>query len=89
MNIKLDDDVPMPTHTRAGAGTAKYPFEGMNVNQSFFVEGKTRQQMDNACGHWRKSKGWKFTIEGGRTEEVEDPDGSKRSATGTRVWRAA
>lgn len=85
MTIKIDKGVPMPESR--STGTSVYPFEGMEVTDSFFVEGKTRVQMDNACGHWRKRKGWKFTVEGDRTETVKNEDGTERQAVGTRVWR--
>lgn len=74
-NIQIDKNVPMPEDTRTTAST--YPFEQMEVGDSFFVPGKKRTQMDNACGHWRKKKGWKFTVNA-RTEE---------GVLGCRVWR--
>ena len=76
MTIKIDKGIPMPESR--SSGTSTYPFEDMEVGDSFFAAGKTRPQMDNACGHWRKKKGWKFTIEGGRTEN---------DVIGARVWR--
>ena len=85
MTIKIDKNVPMPTGRNTSGNS--YPFEGMEVSDSFFVEGKTRAQMDNACGHWRKIKGWKFTVEGNRTEMIPDEDGTEREAVGARVWR--
>ncbi len=85
MTIKIDKNVPRPVGRNTG--TNQYPFEGMQVDDSFFVEGKTRTQMDNACGHWRKIKGWKFTVDGNRTEIVKNEDGTEREAVGARVWR--
>ena len=85
MTIKVDTDIPMPSGR--SVGTNLYPFEKMEVGHSFFVEGKSRQQMDNVCGHWRKTKGWKFTIEGNRNETVKAEDGTERLARGARVWR--
>lgn len=74
-DIKIEKGIPIP-QTRS-KGTSIYPFEGMEVGDSFFVPNKTRQQMDNACGHWRKAKGWKFVI-----RYQEEGDG-----VGSRVWR--
>lgn len=73
--IKIEKGVPMPDSRPSG--TSIYPFESMEVGDSFFAAGKTRQQMDNACGHWRKKKGWKFTL-----QYREEGDGVR-----TRVWR--
>ena len=73
--IKIDKEIPMPESR--STGTSIYPFEDLEVGDSFFAPGKSRAQMDNACGHWRKKKGWKFTIEG-RTEN---------DVIGARVWR--
>lgn len=75
-DIKIDTDVPFPEE-RGGTAPALYPFEKMEVGHSFFAPGKKRSQMDNAAGHWRKKKGWRFMIR--ETEE----NGIK----GARVWR--
>ena len=87
-NIKIEKGVPMPD-SRASTGSV-YPFEEMEVGDSFFAPGKTRQQMDNTCGHWRKKNNWRFTLqyreerssiinERGQPEDV--------TVSGTRVWR--
>ena len=73
--IKIDKEIPMPESR--STGTSIYPFEDLEIGDSFFVPGKSRAQMDNACGHWRKKKGWKFTVER-RTEN---------DVIGARVWR--
>jgi len=70
MNIKIDKNVPIPE--TAGNG-AVYPFAEMEVGDSFYVEGKTSNQLQNAASHWRKRKGWKFAT---RTKEG-----------GARIWR--
>ena len=40
--IEIEDNVPMPEFKRAGggkkAGCSRYPFDALDVNQSFFVE---------------------------------------------------
>ena len=76
MTIKIDKGIPLPESR--STGTSIYPFEDLEVGDSFFAPGKSRAQMDNACGHWRKKKGWKFTIDGNRTEN---------DVIGARVWR--
>jgi hypothetical protein len=82
--IKIDKGVPMPDSRSSGTGL--YPFEGMEVGDSFFTPGKTRQQMDNACGHWRKKNNWRFTLQY-REEDEADHNGEISKVSGTRVWR--
>lgn len=65
--FKIEKNVPLP------GVAATYPFEQMEVGDSFFAEGKTANQLQNAASHWRKRKGWKFAT---RTEEG-----------GARIWR--
>ena len=74
IDIKIEKGIPMPDTRQK---TSIYPFENMEVGDSFFAPNKTRQQMDNACGHWRKAKGWKFVLRYQQEDEV----------SGTRVWR--
>lgn len=85
-DIKIEKGIPMPD-ARPKSGI--YPFEGMEVGDSFFAPNKTRSQMDNACGHWRKTKGWKFVIRY-QEEEISVPfsDYPKtEKVSGSRVWR--
>lgn len=74
MNIKIDKDVPLPTNVSSGT---VYPFAEMEVNDSFFVAGKTSNQMVNAAAHWRKAKGWGFVCRNVVENDVK----------GARVWR--
>lgn len=72
--FKIDKEIPIPEQVRK----TEYPFEQMEVGDSFFAEGKTTDQLGNASGHWRKKKGWGFTI---RKETSED------GKNGARIWR--
>jgi hypothetical protein len=68
-DIKIEKNVPMPE----ARGETIYPFSDMEVGDSFFVPGRTPNQMQNSASHWRKKNGWKFT--------------TARENDGTRIWR--
>lgn len=58
MNFKIDHDVPMPYGKH---GNTKYPFQSMEVGDSFLFpqdNGKTR----NAAIGYGRRKGMKFTV---------------------------
>ena len=66
MTIKIDKNIPLP-ETRN-----RYPFDKLEVGNSFFVEGKTN--INGSRYHYvRKNHGKKFT--------------TKRENGGLRVWR--
>lgn len=86
-DIKIEKGIPMPD---ARSKSSVYPFEGMEVGDSFFAPNKTRQQMDNACGHWRKKNKWRFTLlyrEESQTSHNERGQPEDVKVSGTRVWR--
>mgnify|MGYP005872447597 CR=1 FL=1 len=81
-DIKLDDDVPMPTRGRK----FKYPWTKMKIGQSFFVPGANMNgsteerpgpRMGNMAYQASKLYGRKFSCES-RVEE---------GVAGVRVWR--
>lgn len=74
MTIKIDKDVPLP---EGAARSTTYPFEDMEINDSFFVPGKNSDQLTNAASHWRKKNGWSFACRNTEEEGVK----------GARVWR--
>lgn len=71
MTIQIDKNVPMPEARNA----TEYPFEGMEIGDSFFVSGKTSDQLTNAASHWRKKNGWGFSA-----RNISEPKGA-------RIWR--
>lgn len=76
--IRIDKNVPAPT---SGSGRRTYPWAEMKVGDSFFVPGKTQQNLSaTACG-WahRHNPNAKFKT-AKRTEG---------GVTGARVWRTA
>jgi hypothetical protein len=81
MVIKIDKNVPIPSG--AGKRTLIYPFEDMEVGDSFFAPGKTSDQLTNAGAHYRKKNGWGFSAR--NTEEIET--GAEAPIKGARIWR--
>ena len=77
MSINLETDVPVPVNTRRNR--SKYPFDLMEVGNSFHVDGDPRLvegALRNVAYRWQKANpGVRFTI---RSDE-----------TGARVWRIA
>lgn len=82
MSFEIRSDVPVP-EVRRGARRTNYPFDVMQVGQSFFVPAgehpeKTRLRLKSAAARWRKVHGLqhiKFTV-----AETDDMVG---------VWRIA
>lgn len=75
MTIKIDKDVPMPAN--AGSKSHVYPFQNMEVGDSFFAAGKTGDQLTNAAAHYRKRNSWGFSCRNTVENEVK----------GARIWR--
>jgi len=73
--IQTTSKIPMPSNPGRTGRPAIYPWDGMDVGDSFFVAGKTSQNLVAPAAFQAKSRGWKFTT---RTQ-----DG------GVRVWRTA
>jgi hypothetical protein len=78
--IKIDADVPVPTK-RGGGRIAKYPFNRLELHESFFIPKMKSSAMDGTLSYWRKKLGWKFKVEF-RTEIV-----SGKEIPGVRIWR--
>ena len=81
-DIKLDDDLPMPTRGRK----SKYPWTTMKIGQSFFLQGaningpteaRPGPRVANIAYQAGKRLGRKFVCE----SRVED------GVAGVRVWR--
>lgn len=69
MNFKIDKNIPMPTRRYS-----KYPFNEMEVGDSFFVEGKSNALLSIAKYFAKSQKlDWKFTV--------------RKEVNGTRIWR--
>ena len=86
----IEKGVPVPACRRIGGCTHKYPFEHMEVGDSFFVASsrpRCRRVSDTRLGTtvWRFSKKhpeFKFTCQSVGPEEGEKEEG-------VRVWRVA
>lgn len=71
--IKIEKNIPFPRYTKNGRSTnRKYPWEEMQVGDSFFSE-KKATTMVSAANHAGKRLGMKFA--------------TKSENKGTRVWR--
>lgn len=63
----IEKGIPVPKMTGAGRKT-KYPFESMQVGDSFFVKDGTVKTLSRSCGTYGKRLERKFasrTVEGG------------------------
>ena len=68
----IEKGIPVPKMTGAGRKT-KYPFESMQVGDSFFVKDGTVKTLSRSCGTYGKRLERKFT--------------SRTVNGGARVWR--
>lgn len=84
MTIKIDKGVKMPeTSTRE----SMYPFEDMEIGDSFFVPEKNSNQLTNSASHWRKKKGWGFTARNVHEMGKHPDTGADLPIKGARIWR--
>lgn len=67
--IKIDDDIPVPT----GSSRRKYPFDELQVGQSFEVVGKVPNEISGSKNLAIKRTGFEFK--------------AAKSDKGVRVWR--
>ena len=85
MDIKLDDDVPVPTGSDRRPAEKKYPLSQMKVGQSFFLpleEGDDIKRMGNRISQARQ--GFQKRNDGVRfTQRIWEED----EVIGIRVWR--
>lgn len=73
--IQIEKDIPVPSENRGGNRNriSKYPFDKMEVGDSFFVPGYDCQQFSSRISTAQLRTGYTFT---GRT-----------SPEGVRIWR--
>jgi hypothetical protein len=76
--IEIDKGIPMPPGNNPGRGRKRiYPWQGMEVGDSFFVAGKKHTNITGALSYRTKRFGYRYAcrlgIEGG--------------IAGIRVWR--
>jgi hypothetical protein len=74
--MKIDRDIPIPERVN---GRKIYPFDEMEVGDSFFVEAKDAQRARNAVFQWKKRRGREITVR-------SITEGGVR---GLRIWRTA
>lgn len=70
---QIEKNVPLPANNRE----VKFPFAEMEVNDSFFVEGRTTKSFASITQHWRRKMNHRYA-----TRNVEE-----NGVKGVRVWR--
>ena len=70
--VKIEKGIPIP---KKFGTCAKWPFEKMEIGDSFLMPELAAQQASGRAGYWARKMGHKYTC-----REVEG---------GTRVWRIA
>lgn len=59
--IEIDKGVPLPPRSRANVRRI-YPWREMEIGDSFFVPGKTANQMSPSCGRVGRELNAKFAV---------------------------
>lgn len=80
MTVRVFNDVPMPDVSR-GSRNRAYPFDTIEVGQSFFVEGKTPRTFGQTIRNTQKRLGKTFVYQS--HDLVEDG----KTVSGVMVWR--
>ena len=75
MTIEIESNVPIPEST--SGRRLKYPFESLEVGDSFFVEGKEPAQVSGSKKHFSAKLGHRYIC------RTVTEDGVK----GVRLWR--
>lgn len=76
MEFQIEKNVPIPDRVAGRAG--RYPWDDMEVNDSFFVPGR------DALSVPKRKDGKKF-----RSAKRVEKDGDGKDVAGVRVWRVA
>lgn len=73
--LKVEKGVPLPP---LSGGRARYPWDAMEIGDSFFVPGRTSVEMAAiaaSASHAKRRSGWRFSC--------------RAESDGARVWRIA
>ena len=84
--VKIDKNIPVPAGTRAGGAEIMFPFEDMEVGDSFFVAllpGKTEEQMVAKLRHAYRKYAKQQEPEPRFTAKIVEEEG----VAGIRTWR--
>jgi len=73
--IKIEKNVPIPNKKRSGRKT-KYPFDKMEIGDSFFTDNILPIALYQAAHHWNKRSGNKYRWKAYKEGEF-----------GARIWR--
>lgn len=80
MTVRVFNDIPMPDVSR-GSRNRDYPFNTIEVGQSFFVEGKTPRTFGQTVRNAQKRSGKTFIY------EAHDIVENGNTVSGVMVWR--
>lgn len=75
-DFEIEDDIPMPEGR--DTLTAKYPYDRLEVGQSFFVPQKESKNMSASTRYWRS----KYPDRDWRVKKAEH-----NGVEGVRIWR--
>lgn len=73
MTFKIEDGYAIPAERQPRVRRAKYPWNELEVGQSFFVEGARLRSMSSTASHAGRRTGRKFIV--------------RNADSGVRVWR--
>ncbi len=73
MTFKIEDGFAIPAERKPRARRAKYPWDALEVGQSFFVEGASARSMSSTASHAGRRLKKKFI--------------ARSADNGVRVWR--
>lgn len=83
-------EFPIPVETRGGTREqsfeSKYPFEFLEIGDSFWVPDMVVETFSSYANRFSKKSGWKFVCRG-QTKDGRPGRDTKAELRGVRVWR--
>lgn len=79
MTVEITGAVPIPPKKPGRKGQTKYPFNTMEVNDSFFVPDANPSSLQSMARRATRERGWRWTARGV----------TERGKKGARCWRVA
>lgn len=85
MNIVIDRDIPVPGRRNTTGSRSKFPWTKMNVGDSFFVAGYSREGGPRKHTKMGTTMGYKLVPNSSWIVR----DAREKNTKGVRVWRTA